>query len=295
MIEAYTIIEIKCLEEDNMRIDMHVHVTPPDIIKDYIKIGQKEPYFNILSSSKQNKFADATQVVAHMKEVGIDKSVVFGFSFQDMGLCQYVNDYVIEQVKRYPDELIGFAAVVPNHPQVAYEIQRCVSAGLKGIGEVFPAGQNFQIARYADTIEMATAAQYYQIPVIVHTNEPVGHDYVGKTNTPLQDLEAFVVHHPDLQVILAHWGGGIFIYELMKEVKEKFKNVYYDNAATVFLYDAQVYHIVKEMGLMDKVLFGSDYPLLSPQRYEVGMASSGLLKEDVEKLMGLNAARLLRL
>lgn len=278
-----------------MKIDMHVHVTPPDIIKDYVKIGEKEPYFNTLSGSKQNKFADAVQVVEHMKEVGIDKSVIFGFSFQDMGLCQYVNDYVIEQIQKYPDELIGFAAVVPNHPKVAQEIERCAKAGLKGIGELFPAGQNFDIASLKDTAEMANCAKYYEMPVIVHTNEPIGHDYVGKTNTPLKDLEAFIEHHPELSIILAHWGGGIFMYELMKEVKEKFENVYYDNAATVFLYDAQIYHIAKEMGLIDKVLFGSDYPLLSPHRYEKGIKESGLDEDEVAKLMGLNGAKLLGL
>lgn len=278
-----------------MKIDMHVHVTPPDIIRDYIKIGQREPYFNTLSQSKKNKFADANQIVSHMKEVGIDKSVIFGFSFQDMGLCQYVNDYVIEQVQKYPDELIGFAAVVPNHPKVTEEIERCAKAGLKGIGELFPAGQNFDISSLKDTSAMAESAGYYKMPVIVHTNEPIGHDYAGKTNTPLKAIEAFVTHHPELQIVLAHWGGGIFMYELMKEVKEKFKNVYYDNAATVFLYDAQIYHIIKEMGLIDKVVFGSDYPLLSPGRYEKGLIDSGLNEGEIQKLMGTNAVRLLGL
>lgn len=278
-----------------MKIDMHVHVTPPDIIRDYLQIGKKEPYFNTLSTSKQNKFANAEQIVAHMKEVGIDRSVVFGFSFQDMGLCQYVNDYVIEKTKSFPNELIGFASIVPNHPKAAYEIERCAGAGLKGIGELFPAGQNFDIASSKDTSAMAEAAKYYHMPVIVHTNEPIGHDYVGKTNTPLKDLEAFIEHHPDLKIILAHWGGGIFMYELMKEVRQKFQNVYYDNAATVFLYDAQIYHIVKEMGLIDKVLFGSDYPLLSPQRYEKGLLESGLNEAETQKLMGTNAMRLLGL
>lgn len=272
---------------------MHVHVTPPDIIRDYIKIGQRESYFDILSQSKNNKFAGADQIVRHMKEVGIDKSVIFGFSFQDMGLCQYVNDYVIEQVQKYPDELVGFIAVVPNHPKVTDEIERCVKSGLKGIGELFPAGQKFDISSLKDTSAMAEAAKYYHIPIIVHTNEPIGHDYVGKTNTPLKDLEAFVNHHPELKIVLAHWGGGIFMYEMMKEVRERFKNVYYDNAATVFLYDTKIYHIIKEMGLMDKIVFGSDYPLLSPKRYEKGILESGLDEKDVQKLMGLNAMRLL--
>ena len=276
-----------------MKIDMHVHVTPPDIIKNYLKIGEKEPYFDTLSHSKQNQFVTAPDIVHHMEEVGIDKSVIFGFSFQDMGLCQYVNDYVIEAIKAYPEALIGFAAVVPHHPKVAYEIERCAKAGLKGIGELFPAGQNFEIGNAKDTSEMAACAQHYHMPVIVHTNEPIGHDYVGKTHTPLKDIEAFIMHHPELKIVLAHWGGGLFMYELMKEVKANFKNVYYDNAAGIFLYDPKIYHIAKEMGLIDKLVFGSDYPLVSPKRYERGILESGLNKLEIKKLMGLNAMELL--
>ncbi|NLB50510.1 MAG: amidohydrolase, partial [Clostridiaceae bacterium] len=32
-----------------MRIDSHVHVTPPDIIRNWEKIAEKEPYFKLLS------------------------------------------------------------------------------------------------------------------------------------------------------------------------------------------------------------------------------------------------------
>ncbi|WP_207643274.1 amidohydrolase family protein [Cellulosilyticum ruminicola] len=65
-----------------------------------------------------------------------------------------MNDYVIEQVQKYPDELVGFIAVVPNHPKVTDEIERCVKSGLKGIGELFPAGQKFDISSLKDTSAM---------------------------------------------------------------------------------------------------------------------------------------------
>lgn len=278
-----------------MKIDTHVHVTPPDIIRNFKKIGERETYFGLLSNTPHNKFATAEEIVSHMDTIGFDQSIVFGFSFQDMGLCRYVNDYVIEKVKEYPDRLIGFASVVPNHKDVEKEIQRCYEAGLWGIGELFPAGQNFEISRREDTQALAECCKHYQMPVIVHANEPIGHYYAGKTDTSLKELEAFVEHHPELKIILAHWGGGIFMYEMMKEIKEKFKNVYYDNAATVFLYEPKIYHIAKEMGLINKLLFGSDFPLLSPSRYEKGLQESGLGEQDLKKLYGDNAQELFRL
>lgn len=273
---------------------MHVHVTPEDISRDFRKIGEREPYFNLLSSTPQNKFATAEQIVEEMKQTGIDQSVVFGFSFSDMGLCKYVNDYVIEKVKEYPNELIGFMSVVPNHKEVAYEIERCYQKGLRGIGELFPAGQPFNISQLKDTKIFGECCKAYRLPVIVHTNEPIGHYYPGKTNTSLKEIETFIEHHQDIPIILAHFGGGIFMYELMKEVREKFANVYYDNAAAIFLYDPKVYRVIRELGLIDKFFFGSDYPLLSPSRYEASIAKSGLTQEEKEKLYGQNAMKLLK-
>ncbi|MBE6023057.1 MAG: amidohydrolase [Cellulosilyticum sp.] len=277
-----------------MKIDMHVHITPEEISRDALKIGEKEPYFDLLSRTPKNQFATAEEIVAEMKKVGMDKSVVFGFSFQDMGLCQYVNDYVIEKVKAYPSELIGFMTVVPNHPDAPYEIERCYQAGLKGIGELFPAGQPFEISNHKDTAAFAECCKAYNLPVIVHMNEPVGHDYAGKTETSFKEIEAFVSHHPDLKIILAHFGGGIFMYEMMKEIRGLFKNVYYDHAASIFLYDESIYRVMREIGLLDKLLFGSDFPLLSPARYEASIEASGLNKEEKMKFYGDNAVRLLQ-
>lgn len=277
-----------------MKIDMHVHVTPEEISRDFRKIGEKEPYFNLLSSTPQNKFATAEQIIEEMKKTGIDQSVVFGFSFNDMALCKYVNDYVIEKAKAYPNQLIGFMSVVPNHKDTPYEIERCYQKGLRGIGELFPAGQSFNISELKDTQAFGECCKAYNLPVIVHTNEPIGHYYAGKTDTSLKEIETFIGHHQEIPIILAHLGGGIFMYELMKEVREKFANVYYDNAAAIFLYDPKVYRIVRELGLMDKFFFGSDFPLLSPSRYEASIAESGLTREEKEKLYGENAMKLLK-
>jgi predicted TIM-barrel fold metal-dependent hydrolase len=45
---------------------------------------------------------------------------------------------------------------------------------------------------------------------------------------------------------------------------------------------------------VEKILFGSDFPLISPQRYFRELEGSGLSREDQEKILGLNFSKLLR-
>ena len=278
-----------------MKIDIHVHVTPPDIIADWEKYAQKEPYFKLLSESPVNKFATAEDIVEAMEQDGFDKAVIFGFGFLDMGLCRYVNDYVMDQVKQYPDQLIGFASVLPQHEQVEEELIRCHEGGLRGVGELFPQGQKFALHSEEEMASFGHTCTALDFPVILHLNEPVGHYYAGKTETTLHQAEMFAMHFPELKTILAHWGGGLFFYELMREVKKDLKNVYYDTAASVFLYGHKVYDVVKTLGLVDKILFGSDFPLLPPRRYLADLEKSALTAEEKKAILGGNAKKLLGL
>jgi hypothetical protein len=64
-----------------LKIDFHVHVTPPDVIKDWKKIAEREDYFKLLSESPVNKFATADDVVKELESSGVDKAVTFGLSY----------------------------------------------------------------------------------------------------------------------------------------------------------------------------------------------------------------------
>ena len=278
-----------------MKIDFHVHITPKDIIDNWEEVGKCEDYFNLLSKSPVNKFATAEDVVEELDRSGFDKAVVFGFSFKNMELCQYVNDYVIESVKKYPDRLIGFISINPKAENLREEIERCMDAGLVGIGELFPDGQDFDITCPKEMKNLAEICIEKDLPVLVHTNEPVGHYYDGKTSTTPKEASLFAENFPDLKIIFAHWGGGLPFYEMMPEISKANKNVFYDTAANLFLYDKKIYRIAKELGLMDKILFGSDYPLIPIDRYLDEIEESNLDKESKEKLLGLNAKKLLKL
>jgi predicted TIM-barrel fold metal-dependent hydrolase len=273
------------------KIDFHVHVTPPEISANWQKYAEKEPYFALLSNAPHNRFANAEDIIAALNESGFDHAVVFGFAFRDLGLCRLVNDYVIEKVRQFPDRLIGFISVSPNAAGMEQEIERCHSAGLKGIGEIYPDGQGFAIDDEKETRTLIGVCRERNIPLIVHTNESVGHSYIGKNKIGLEKIERFIENSQGLRVVLAHWGGGLLFYEAMPELREKFRDVYYDTAVTPFLYDANIYRAALALGLAEKIIFGSDFPLLPPSRYLPPLES--LPDNERSLILGGNAQRLL--
>jgi predicted TIM-barrel fold metal-dependent hydrolase len=126
---------------------------------------------------------------------------------------------------------------------------------------------------------------------MLHLNEQVGHRYPGKAFADFGSVAGFVADHPSLRIILAHMGGGICFYEFMPEIRKAFARVYYDLAAVPFLYSNELYAFAAAF-LGEKVLFGSDYPLLPFARYipylrEVEEpARSNILYENGRRLFG---------
>jgi hypothetical protein len=132
--------------------------------------------------------------------------------------------------------------------------------------------------------------------ILIHTNEPVGHLYPGKSPTTLGQIFKLACRFPDNKMVLAHWGGGIFFYALMKrEVKDALKNVYFDTAASPFLYHPRIYPLARDLAGLDKILFGTDFPLLLPKRYFKEMRESGLTEPEIQAVCGENARKLLGL
>lgn len=276
-------------------IDSHVHLTPTCISDRCQLLAKTEPYWQMLSDSPQNEFSTAEEVIEEMDACGIEKSVVFGFSFRDPALCREVNDYTMESVARYPDRLVGFMSLTPKDHRLEEEIDRCKKGGLRGVGEMFPAGQDWDITQRSQTTQLVGLCTERDLPIMVHTNERVGHPYPGKVSTTPFEASKLADHHPETTFIFAHWGGGLFFYELMKEIRRNNRHVYYDTAASIFLYDARIFRVAKELDILDRVLFASDFPLVSPSRYFDYIASSGLDKADLKKIYYQNACRLLSL
>ena len=277
-----------------MIIDFHTHIFPPRVRENRERFFDREPAFKLLYGVPGSRLCGAEELVGNMDDQGIDKSVVFGFPWYREDYFKANNDYVLEAVERYKGRLIGFVTAFPLAPGAEKELERCLKAGLSGIGELalYDEGLSEDIRdRFEPVSEIA---QRFDVPILLHTNEPVGHAYPGKTAVTLNELYRFLRQYSDNRFVLAHWGGGIFFYYLMKrEVKEVLGNTWFDTAASPFLYDKEVYTIAARILGPDRILFGSDFPLLKPGRYLEEMEKVRLSGDAVRKICGENAARLL--
>jgi uncharacterized protein len=131
--------------------------------------------------------------------------------------------------------------------------------------------------------------------LLTHSSEPAGHLYPGKGTATPDRLYSLIARYPDLTIVCAHWGGGLPFYALMPEVQKALQNIYFDSAASPFLYSPHVYTEVIELVGPDKVLLGSDYPLMPQSRLLTEINSLGLTQETKELILSGNARRLLNL
>jgi len=277
-----------------MIIDFHTHIFSPRIKKSREKYADADPCFAILYAQKNAKLATADELISSMDETGIDISVITNIGWTTHEMCVETNDYILESIARYPDRLVGLATVQPQSGEAAIaEVERCAKGGIKGIGEIRPDTQLFDLTDETIMSPFIEVIRQHSLILLIHASEPVGHVYPGKGGITPDVLYPFITRFPDLTLVCAHWGGGLPFYALMPEVKKALDNVYFDTAASPFLYRPEIYnHVIQLIGA-EKILFGSDYPLLAPSRLINEIRSLDLPEETVSLILSGNAQRLL--
>lgn len=279
-----------------MIIDFHTHIFPPHIKKNRKEYVENDPCFAVLYSDSKAKMATAEELIQSMDKAGIEKSVVCNIGWTMHDYCVETNDYIIESVNKYPDRLIGFCSVQPLAEEAALnEIQRCAEAGIKGIGEMRPDVQLFNLMDTQMTEPFAELLQKNNMMLMLHCSEPVGHEYPGKGSVTPDFVYSFIKEYPKLKIICAHWGGGLPFYALMPEVKKALKNTWFDSAATEYLYEGAVYETTASLVGEDKILFGTDFPLIEQKKALKGLESLSLESSFFEKVTSKNALELLNL
>jgi predicted TIM-barrel fold metal-dependent hydrolase len=277
-------------------IDAHCHILPPSFRDRRDEIAQRDATFAALLSSPNAAIASAEDLLSAMDRDGVERAVVMGMGWIDQDLATEANDYIIQAVADNPSRLTGLCSVNPAWGERAYaEVKRCLAAGLSGVGELHADTQGFDITDVAVMAPVMELARADGFPVLVHGSEPVGHRYPGKGSTTPDKLYRFIQNFPGNPIICAHWGGGLPFYSLMPEVKESLKNVYFDSAASPFLYQPDVFNAVADLVGAGKVLFASDYPLMDISRPLEQARKAGLAPDVEERLLSGNAAKLFRL
>jgi len=279
-----------------MLIDFHTHLFPPEICKQRERYCARDPWFNELYSTPNVHIANAEDLIAEMEASGVAASVAFSFGWTDLGLIEETNNYILDAMRRYPQRIYGMAVLQPLATSHAVcELERCAQAGMIGLGELMPHGQSYRLSDTHLLTPLMEVVRHYRLLVLSHCSEPVGHIYPGKGNVSLPDIVTFLTAFPDINFVAAHWGGGLPFYTLMPEIRRITTHVWYDTAATIYLYHNTIFPVVADLVGADRILFASDYGLLSQRRVLDHIRQSGLSAEAVEMVLGGNAQRLLGL
>lgn len=238
------------------------------------------------------KMRTVEDLIASMDKAGVDISIAVGWPWQNNDHCREHNDYLAQSAQRFPDRIKWLGIVNPTKADASEEIARCAAMGANGFGEINADGQGFRWSepdRYRDALITITALN---LPFMTHTSEPVGHVYPGKGFAHPGEIMQAIEAVPTLKWVLAHWGGGLPFYELMPEVKLACSNVAYDSAATSFLYDSAIFRRVIDIVGVEKVVFGSDWPVLAQGKLIQRIRDTGLTESELAAVLGGNALRI---
>jgi len=266
---------------------------PPHIKSNRDKYIHSDSVFAEIFSDPKSRLATADELIDAMDSDNIDISVVHNYGWNSASLTREVNDYILESIARYSKRLIGFCTASFDDVETAMrEIERCLAAGAKGIGEIRP-----DITPGQDKIGLLKPVTDYlaehNIIMLTHSSEIDGHHYPGKGSATPDLLLSLVKLNPNLKIVCGHWGGGLHLQTGVPEIKNALKNVFFDSAASPFLYPPEIYQSMVTAFGADKLLFGTDYPLLKAKRYFKEIKTLNLPPSVEKGFMGENARRLL--
>ena len=224
--------------------------------------------------------------LASMDEAGIARSLIRAWEGPRGSLIS--NDEVAGFVRDAPERLVGVGSVDISRPREAVrEIRRCVrELGFRAIRvlpwlwELPPTHARFYPV-YNECCELG-------IPFctqVGHTG-PLMPSEVGR---PIPYIDQVAIDFPDLVVVCGHIGYPWT--EEMVAVATKHPNVYIDTSAyTVRRYPPALVAYLRSHGA-DKVLFGSNWPMIAPRKALEGLDDLGLSQDTRAAFLAANAAR----
>jgi predicted TIM-barrel fold metal-dependent hydrolase len=225
-------------------------------------------------------------------------AVIFGVDAETTSGSPYIgNDYTAEIVKRYPERFLGFASVDPHKGKAAViEMERSVKElGLRGL-KLHPISQAF-FPNDTRFYPLWAKCQELGVPVLFHSGQtavgaglPGGGGLKIKYAQPIH-MDDVAADFPELNIIMAH--PGVPWQEEQLSIALHKPNVYIDLSGWSPKYFRPILVQYANSLLQNKVLFGSDFPALTPERWLQDFEGLELKPEVRQKILLENAAKLL--
>jgi predicted TIM-barrel fold metal-dependent hydrolase len=270
--------------DDNRLIDTHAHQPTSEFLHD---AGGE------MMQDAAGKFGTELEtwgyeeMIAEYHEAGIGRTVLLGWDAEtNTGNPPVPNDYVAEVRDEHSDFFIGFGSVDPLKDDCVQEAVRCVE-------DLDLSGFKFQqIAQGFDPSagrheHLWSTIEDLGVPVVFHggnstlgANSPGGRGLKVKYGNPLL-IDEVAAAHPDLDILIAH---PAFPWEREQlAVCQQKGNVYMDLSGWLPRYiDEQVLHYAATI-LEDKVMFGTDYPMIRPEEWLSSFAADTEFDEGTRR------------
>jgi uncharacterized protein len=283
---------------DVVAIDIHVHPQTEEFISAMgPRAAQMAAYFG-QPDRKPISFAALADQYRERRMVAVLLNTT---DLTTSGRQGVPNDVIARAVKEHADVFVGFGVVEPQMGEVAREeVKRCAEElGLKGIGELNPGRQAFypNDERYYPLWEEAARQR---LAVLFHggmmgagAGTPGGMGYKLKYGRPIPYLDDIAADFPELKIIGAH-PAWPWQEEALAIARHK-SNFFIDLSGWAPRYFPP--QLVQYAGtiLQDRVLFGSDWPVISVERWLSEFDQLGIKAEVRPKIMLHNARTLLGL
>ncbi len=273
-------------------IDFHTHIFPPELVKNRSRYLDDQQLFCIYDEARAT-IATLEDLLQVIEEDDLHGAVAMGFTWQFPRYAEMHNRYLAAAQEKSEKKVWAFGSIALETGSISSQVASIHEMGLHGVGEIsfYREGMKGDNPLILRTV-FAEAARY-NLPVCVHVNEPVGHVYRGKYSPDIDILYDIVKDYTDVPIILSHWGGGLLFYELMPEVQAALSHVYYDTAASPYLYNEKIYRLAVDTCGPEKILFGTDFPLLTSSRYMDPIVRMIEDRSDRSMIVYNNALRLL--
>jgi predicted TIM-barrel fold metal-dependent hydrolase len=276
-------------------IDMHVHPATEEAKKSggpYLEFAKK--YFG-----QENKVIPIDVTAEMYREHNMMAVLLAKDARSNTGLPPVSNNHVAECVRKHPDVFFGFGSVDPySGLDGKQEVYRCVQElGLRGL-KFQQAVQGFY-PNNERVYPIYEAAQELGIPVLFHmgttgigAGAPGGMGLRLKYCQPIY-IDDVAADFPELKIIGAH-PGWPWTDELLAIAVHK-ANVYIDLSGWAPKYfPSSLVHYAKTI-LKDKMLFGTDWPLITVERWMEEFNQYGFLEETKRKIFLDNALKVLKI
>lgn len=256
-------------------IDTHAHIYPGKIAER--AVGNTDNFYGTESA----RLGTAEDLLLQGEAIGIDQHVVCSVATTPHQV-QSINRFIAGEVEKHPDKLIGLGTMYPHSDSIEEDFKHLVSLGLLGV-KLHPDIQKIAVDD-PGCYMIYDMCREYGLPLLLHTGDN-RYDFSNPNR-----LVKIIEKYPDVKFIGAHFGGWS-IWERAVEDYSRFDNFMVDCSSSFnYISREAACRIIEQYGV-DKVMFGTDYPMWAAKGEIDFFFSLGLKKEDNEKILHLNAEK----